>query len=277
MTSVTEYDSVEVSRQSVPAAPSLSTTPEPSPADRDKRTVRSRIPALRTFLVTVLLLAGAAGGGTYIVTHRLAESAFVSLDEAVLTADPLPIGSTGAGVVTEILVAEQTRVAAGQELARVKLAADPTLHTPQPEMETLRAPVPGTVSKIDIAVGGVVSAGEPIVTLYDHAKLSFDAKATEEQLRGLRLGMTARLTGPGLERPVLASLDHVEPRVGRDPLSDAPLTEEQKTAHEQLTVVLVPQTHDVDTVSTLVPGLRFTADIDTKTAVGRTPAVNGAG
>jgi multidrug resistance efflux pump len=277
MTSVVEHDSLEQSQQSVPTPSTQPTSPQPAQADDGKRTVRSRIPTLRTFLVTVLLLAGATAGGTYVVTHRLAESAFVSLDDAVLTAEALPVGSTGAGVVTEVLVTGQTRVAAGQELARVKLAEDPVLRTRQPETETLQAPVPGTVSKIDIAVGGVVSAGEPVVTLYDHAKLSFHAKATEEQLRGLRLGMAARITGPGIDRPVLAVLDHVEPRVGPDPLSDAPLTEEQKETHEQLTVVLLPRTDQVDTVSALVPGLRFTADIDTKTAVGRTPAVNSAG
>jgi multidrug resistance efflux pump len=200
-----------------------------------------------------------------VVRHRLADSAFVTLDEAVLTADALPVGATGAGVVTEVLVTEQTRVAAGQELARVKPAADPTQPVRQPGIETLRAPVPSTVSKIDVAAGGVVTAGEPVVTLYDHAKLSFHAKATEEELRGLRLGMTARVTGPGLTDPVLVTVDHVEPRVGADPLAD------------QLTVVLVPQSADVDTVSALVPGLRFTAEIDTTTAKGRTPAVNGAG
>lgn len=255
----------------------MTTVVEHEVREQPKRTVRSRMPAIRTFLVTMLLLGGAAAGGTYVVEHRLADSAFVSLDEAVLTADALPVGSTGAGVVTEVLVTEQSRVAAGQELARVKLAADPARGADRPETEVLRAPMAGTVSQIDVALGGVVGAGEPVVTLYDHTRLSFRVKATEEELRDLRLDMAARITGPGLDRPVAARLDHVEPRVGPDPLSDAPLTEEQKVAHEQLTVVLMPRTDNVDTVSALVPGLRFTAAIDTKSAVGRTPAVNSAG
>ncbi|HEX8347813.1 MAG TPA: HlyD family efflux transporter periplasmic adaptor subunit [Actinoplanes sp.] len=279
MTSVVEHDSLEQSTQSDPAVPAQRAAADPMPTDSGKRTVRSRMPVIRTILVTVLLVAGAAAGGTYAVTQRLADSAFVPLEDAVLTADALPVGSTGAGVVSEVLVTAQTRVSAGQELARVRLAVDPTAAatTPQPETETLRAPVPGTVSEIDIAVGGVVGVGEPVVTLYDHAKLSFHAKATEEELRGLRLGMTAHITGPGLDKPVLATVDHVEPRVGPDPLSDAPLTEDQKATHEQLTVVLAPRTDNVDMVSALVPGLRFTAEIDTKTAVGRTPAVNSVG
>ncbi|MEU7908469.1 HlyD family efflux transporter periplasmic adaptor subunit [Actinoplanes sp. NPDC049118] len=274
MTSVVEHDRLEPSAQS--ADETHPVAPDPAPAG-GRRTVRSRIPAVRTFLVTVLLLAGAGVGGAYVLNHRLAESAFVTLQDAVLTADALPVGSTASGVVTEMLVTEQTRVAAGQELARVRLAADPALARQQPRVETLRAPVPGTVSKVNIAVGGVMGAGEPVITLYDHTKLSFAARATEEQLRELRLGMAARIAGPGLNRPVPVTVDHVEARIGPDPLSDAPLTEDQKAVHEQLTVVLVPRTDAVDTVSALVPGLRFTAEIDTKTAAGRTPAVNGAG
>lgn len=277
MTSVVEHDSREQSNPPDSAVGVQRAAAEPVSADGAERAVPSRLPVIRTFLVTVVLIASAAAGGTYLVTQRLAESAFVPLDDAVLTADPLPIGSIGAGVVSEVLVTAQTRVSAGQQLARVRLAVDPNATTPQPETATLRAPVPGTVSKIDIAVGGVVSVGEPVVTLYDHAKLDFHAKATEEELRNLRLGMTTRITGPGLDQPVLAAVDHVEPRVGPDPLSDAPLTEDQKAKHEQLTVVLTPRTDQVDMVSALVPGLRFTADIDTKTAVGRTPAVNSVG
>ena len=271
MTTVVEHDT---SAQPTPAAEPVRET---APRGSGRRTLRSRMPAVRTVLATALLVSGAAAGGTYVVTHRLADSAFVSLDEAVLTADALPVGATGAGVVTEILVADQTRVAAGQELARVKLADDPTRPGPGPGTETLRAPMPSTVSEIDVAVGGVVGAGEPVLTLYDHTRLSFEAKATEEDLRDLRLGMAARITGPGIDRPVAATLDHVQPRIGPDPLLDAPLTEEQKVAHEQLTVVLMPRTDDVDAVSALVPGLRYTAAVDTKTAVGRTPAVNSAG
>jgi multidrug resistance efflux pump len=277
---VVEHDRTDAAE---PAPADGRTTPEenrPASPDSGQRRAGSRLPAARTFLVTVLLLGGATAGGAAVVSHRLAAGAFVTLEDAVLTADALPVGAIGSGVVTDVLVTGQTRVAAGQQLARVKLTDDPSVRppaAPQPDVETLRAPVPGTVSAIDIAAGGVVGAGEPVVTMYDHSKLSFNAKATEDQLRELRLGMTARITGPGLSRPLPATVDHVAARIGPDPLSDAPLTEEQEADHKQLTVVLVPRTDAVDTVSALVPGLRFTAAIDTKTAVGRTPAVNGAG
>ncbi|MET0419707.1 MAG: hypothetical protein ABW022_27130, partial [Actinoplanes sp.] len=115
MTTVIEHDTRE--------QPTPATSPRPEAASR--RTFRSRMPAVRTFLVTLLLLSGTTAGGTYVVTHRLAETAFVLLDEAVLTAEALPVGSTAAGVVTDLLVTGQSRVAAGQELARVRHTTDP--------------------------------------------------------------------------------------------------------------------------------------------------------
>ncbi|GGQ73566.1 HlyD family efflux transporter periplasmic adaptor subunit [Couchioplanes azureus] len=271
MTTVVEHDRLPDSPEAGPDR----TVPQ-APDGGARGTSRSRMPVVRTCVVTALLVAGAAAGGTYVANHRLATGAVVTLDDATLTADALPVGATGSGVVTEILVTEQTRVAAGQELARVRLADKPPTGD-RPAVEVLRAPTPGTVSDIDVAAGGVVGAGEPVITLYDHTRLSFHARAGVEQLRELRLGMAAQISGPGLARPVPAVVDHVEARVGPDPLSEAPLSEDQREAHDQLTVVLVPRTDAVDRVGTLVPGLRFTAGIDTDTAVGRTPAVNGAG
>jgi hypothetical protein len=54
MTSVTEYQ----------APAEAGTALQPMPPDGGKRTVRSRMPALRTFLVTALILGGAGAGGT---------------------------------------------------------------------------------------------------------------------------------------------------------------------------------------------------------------------
>jgi multidrug resistance efflux pump len=165
-------------------------------------------------------------------------------------------------VVTDLLVKEQTRVAAGQELAHVRLTAGGTGQ----QTEVLRAPIAGTVSAVNVEAGSVARAGEPVVTLYDQDRLTFQAKVPVEQLRKLRLGMNASISGPGLDHRVAATLDHVVPKVGDAPLADT----------DQLTVVLVPAPGDVGRVRTLVPGLEFRAVVDTKTAAGATPAVNRA-
>jgi multidrug efflux pump subunit AcrA (membrane-fusion protein) len=233
--------------------------------------VRRFLRALRTFTVVVILLAGAGAGGTYIVRQRMAASTFLDLGTAVLIADPVPVGSASSGVVSQLLVDENSHVTAGQTLAKVTLsvlAVNPNGTSKAPQVESLKAPISGTVSAVDVAAGGVAQAGQPVVTLYDEGKLTFQAKVTADQLRQLRLGMSASITGPGLAHPIPATLDHVVPRVGG--------TDPAAPGASRLTVVLVPSPGEMATVTSLVPGLRFHATVDTKTAVGSIPAVNGA-
>jgi multidrug resistance efflux pump len=227
-------------------------------------TTRGILRRIRTGAIVLFLLAAASSGGTYLVRQRLAAQAFVDVGGAVLTAGAVPVGSADAGVVTDLLVAEQSKVAAGQDLARVRLT---TNSTGQSQIQVLKAPIAGTVSAVNAAVGSVARPGEPVVTLYDQSKLTFQVKAAVDQLRQLRLGMTAFVSGPGLAARVTTILDHVVPKVGNAPLTNA----------DQLTVVLIPIPADVGRVSTLVPGLEFRAVVDTKTAAGATPAVNQAG
>jgi multidrug resistance efflux pump len=233
---------------------------------------RSFLRGLRTFVVTLALFAAAALGGTYIIKHRLSGQAYVDLGTAMLTADAVPIGSPNAAVVTAMKVNAQSKVSAGQPLAVLTLTAgtaSPSTAAAAPPaiQQVLRAPMAGTVASVDVALGGVVKPGEPVVTLYDQAKLTFQAEVPVDRLKRLRLGMTAFIDGPGLAHRIRATLAHIVPRVGDDPVS----------GRDRLTVVLLPQTSAASTVSTLVPGLPYSAVVDTKTSTGGTPAVNSAG
>src|SRR5947207_3138905 len=88
-------------------------------------------------------------------------------------------------------------------------APPPVDGTPTPPRTViLRSPISGTVSAVNAAAGSVVQSGEPIVTLYDEGKLTFQARVSPVQLKHLRLGMAAKVTGPGLARPIDARLDH---------------------------------------------------------------------
>ncbi len=242
------------------------TVPPPAPP---RGRGRAFLRVLRTFLVTLVLLAAAVAGGGYIVRQRLADRAYVDLGTAMLTADAVPVGSPDAAVVTETKVGAQAHVTAGQELAVLTLANGAAGKDGgiQGVTQVLRAPMDGTVASVDIAVGGVVKAGEPVVTLYDQSKLTFQADVPVDRLRRLRLGMTAYVDGPGLAHRVATTVARIVPRVGGDPLSTS----------DRLTVVLVPQHSAQQTVSTLVPGLPYSATVDTKTSTGGTPAVNSAG
>jgi multidrug resistance efflux pump len=237
-----------------------------SPAPRR----RARLRSVRSIIVVIALLAAVAVGGAYVIRERLAAGTFVSLGAAVLTVPAVPVGSASAAVVTNILVTEGSQVTAGQELARVTQS----VRGPdgKPETDILHAPTDGTVASINIPVGGVASPAQPIVMLYEKAKLAFHCEASVKQLQKLRIGMTAYIIGPGLSRRIPATLDHVVPRIGKDALT----TEGKIAPDAKIAVMLVPRASELSTVSTLVPGLEFEASVDTKTATDGASAINGA-
>ena len=239
--------------------------PPAVPVPRSDRPRRPRLAAVRTFLVVLVLLAVAGVGGTSIALERLHARAFVALGGAVLTAEEVRVGAPELAVVTDIQVAEQRRVTAGQPLATVK----PTFGVlgAAPEPQVLRAPMDGTVLSVKAVVGGVAVPGEPVVTLYDQSRLTFQAEVPAKRLRGLRIGMRAALDSPVLDHGIGATLDHVVPRVGADARNGA----------DRLIVVLVPDPAALGTVEGLVPGLPFDVTVDTRTAAGTAPAVRSAG
>ncbi|MEV6633413.1 HlyD family efflux transporter periplasmic adaptor subunit [Actinoplanes sp. NPDC051470] len=247
--------------------PAPDTEATEAPAEQPKQPrhrLRRALLVTRTVLVVSILLTAAVLGGNHIVRQRLAERTMVDAGTAVLTAQPITVGSADAAVVSRVLTTERASVTAGAVLATATLTAD---GGGEPRVQQLRAPAAGIVTEINIAPGQVARAGEPIVTLYDPADLAFQVDVPLETLRKLRLGMTAYVTGPGLSGRIPTTLKQVEPKVDS--------TATPATA-DLLTVVLQPDPASLATVRTLVPGLQFDVVVDTKTAVGRTPAVNSA-
>jgi multidrug resistance efflux pump len=245
----------------IPQSPDV--TPGPAPAAPRRHRLRKALLFLRTLVVVLILLAAAGAGGTYIVRHRLADRAFVDAGTAVLTAQPIPVGSADAAVVTRVLISERQSVTAGAAIATITGTAGGS--TPRPRQ--LLAPAAGIVTEINVAPGQIARAGEPIITLYDPAKLAFQVDVPLKTLRKLRLGMTAYVTGPGLSGRITTTLQRVDPKVE---------TDQPAGPSDRLTVVLRPDPAFLATVRTLVPGLQFDVVVDTTTAVGRTPAVNSA-
>ncbi|WP_160165825.1 HlyD family secretion protein [Actinoplanes sp. OR16] len=238
--------------------------PEPAAPPPERRgRGRAVLRVMRTGLVVLILVTVAGAGGAHVVRQRLAEQNMVDAGTAVLTAQPITAGSADAAVVTEVLTTERTSVAAGAVLATITLTADGE----GPRVQKLRAPAAGVITRIDVAAGQVARAGEPIVTLYDPAKVAFAVDVPLEKLRRFRLGMTAYVTGPGLPGRITTTLEKVEPKVDAGRVAGGA---------DELTVVLKPDPAARATVRTLVPGLRFAVVVDTTTAVGSTPAVNSA-
>ena len=247
--------------RAIPPMPAAAPAPVP-PAPRNR--LRRTLLFLRTSVVVLILLAAAAGGGLHVWRQRIADRAFVDAGTAVLSAPPISVGSADAAVVTRVSAAERQSVTAGAVLATITVTAD---GRGAPRVRQLRAPGAGIVTRIDVPPGEIARAGEPVVTLYDPAKLAFLVDVPLETLRKLRLGMTAYVTGPGLSGRIATTLQQVQPKVAAG---------QSAVASDGLTVILQPNPADLSTVRTLVPGLQFGVIVDTTTAVGNTPAVNSA-
>jgi multidrug resistance efflux pump len=246
------------------AVPPTADVPQaPQPRRKGARRVRKALSVLRTIVVVLILLAAAVAGGTYIVRQRLADKAYVDAGTAVLTAEPITVGSADAGVVRQVLTSERQSVTAGATVASVALTGEGGAQ----RVQNLRAPTAGVVTEINVAPGQVARGGEPVITMYDPAKLEFQVDVPLETLRRLRLGMTAQVSGPGLTGKVATTLERVEPKVAAAGTTGT---------SDRLTVVLRPAPNALATVQTLVPGLRFDVVVDTTTAAGGTPAVNSA-
>lgn len=239
-----------------PTAPVPASEPTAPKGTRLRKAAR----VTRTVIVVLILVAAAVAGGGYITRERIADRAFVNAGTAVLTATPITVGSADAGVVSQVLVADRDNVEAGTVLAKVRLTAGGD----GASVQDLRAPAAGVVTQI-LTPGQVARAGEPVVTLYDPAKLVFSVDVPLPELRKLRLGMRAYVTGPGLPGRITSTIKSVEPKV-----------DDAVSTGDQLTVVLQPDRATLATVQTLVPGLQFAVVVDTTTAPGGTPAVNSA-
>jgi Glycosyl transferase family 2/HlyD family secretion protein len=220
--------------------------------------LRGFLRGLRTAVVVLVLLAAAVFGGMKIARDRVANRAYLKLDNAALTAQPVRVGANVAGSVTDVRVTPQSEVSRGQELARVSVTGPDG----SPDTQVLKAPVTGVVSEVNVASGGAATPGQPILTLYDPARLTFQAKASVDDLRRLRLGMRANLAAEDDGGRIPARLDRVEPQVGGG-----------RTGRRAFTVVFVPDKSAAKRVGELVPGLPFTATVDTKTAPDGAPAV----
>ncbi|MBW7932335.1 MAG: HlyD family secretion protein [Gemmatimonadaceae bacterium] len=92
--------------------------------------------------------------------------------------------------------AQATGAQAGTRLAQARLAAArATLDNAKLQLAytTVRAPLTGVVSKKQVEVGQLVSAGQPLLTLVDAAHSWVTANFKETQLSDMRVGQTVAL------------------------------------------------------------------------------------
>ena len=225
--------------------------PAALPSPRNRRSVRK----WRARLIVLIMLAAAVVIFVRITADRTTDAALIDLGTVTLTAQPIPVETPRPGQVTEVSVKAEQTVRAGAKLGVIEVTTTDSDGEPVLSKVTLVAPRAGVVVDQPVTMGSTLQPGQPFVELYDPAELIFETDTQLENLPEISPGMVAELEAKGIDRTVRATVQRIVPKVADD--------DESGTAPGYLRMILVPAS--AEEVRGLVPGLRFTGSVDTRT------------
>jgi membrane fusion protein (multidrug efflux system) len=141
-----------------------------------------------------LVNEGAVSGDEVTSARKAYASARAALDLAragVRTAEATRNAATGQLQANDALVRGST-----VDTDPAVMAAKARLESAKLDMERtiIRAPIDGVVTKRQVQVGQRVAQGSPIMTIVPLGRVYVDANFKERQLRGVRVGMPAKVT-----------------------------------------------------------------------------------
>lgn len=247
----------ETSRTTSAAPAGVEPKPAPEQAAKNERRKRRRTRLRRwwaRFVVLVMVVA-AVLIGQRIIGGQAARDAVLDIGTVTLTSQAIPVESAVTGIVTSVNVVPGQRVTAGAPVGEILVTTNDSEGLPVERRRPVTAPKDGIVVDDPVTVGSTLSPGLPFVELYDPAASRLEADVPLNQLSQIKPGMRAELTTEGLDERVVAVVARVVPRVTDD---------EGPARADRLRLVLLPQ--DPAQVAGLVPGLRLTGTVDTRTA-----------
>jgi multidrug resistance efflux pump len=243
------------------ASESVPDRPPPNPRRGTVRKWRARV-------IVVILIVAAVYFGLRVNQVKTGQAAQIDLGTVTLTAQVIPVETPRTGQVVSVNVSATDRVTTGGQLGTLEVTTTNAQGNTVVSRLTLTAPRDGIVVDDPVTVGSTLQPGQPFVQLYDPKKFMFYGQLALKDLPQIAPGMVATLQAEGLKGPVDAVVQRVVPRVVGTTQTDV------KSDH--MRVVLVPKNEN--DVAGLVPGLRFTGSVDTRTGQpGHKPLVHLGG
>jgi multidrug resistance efflux pump len=135
------------------------------------------------FLVIVVVLGGAIGGGAYLIYS----SQFVSTDNAQVDGDKVDIAAPVTGTLTDWQGEQGTDVTTNETLGRVQIQGT----GPQ---QTIKSPGNGTIAVNNVVNGQWVTAGDELATAYDFNDIYVTARVAETDIGDVRPGQTVDIS-----------------------------------------------------------------------------------
>ncbi len=205
-----------------PPEPTAAAEPEttsagvaPAPAQRGRPRIFRRAVVLP--LAAVVLIGAAVFGFN---TYREGQL-YVSTDNALLTGQPVQVGSMNAGRVESILPSIGSTVRKGDVIAQVALPSQVGMgQNGQPKMGFLgagdtrvdvQAPIDGVVIAEPVGIGATVAAGQAIVSLVDPTQLWVNANIEETNVGKLKPGQSVTVHVDALNADIPGKVEAVTP------------------------------------------------------------------
>jgi multidrug resistance efflux pump len=185
------------------------------PAARSRPRILSRRVLLP--LVAVIVIAAAVFGfNTYREGQR-----YVSTENALLTGQPVQVGSMNAGRVESITPTIGSSVHKGDVIAQVALPSQVGMgQNGQPKMGFLgagdtrvdvQAPIDGIVIAEPVGIGATVAAGQAIVAIVDPTQLWVNANIEETNIGKLKDGQAVTVHVDALNADIPGKVEAVTP------------------------------------------------------------------
>jgi multidrug resistance efflux pump len=200
------------------AAPSAPATPAPvaaEPAARTRPRIFSRA-VLLPVLAVVVIAAGIFGFNTYREGQL-----YVSTENALLTGQPVQVGSMNAGRVEAIMPSIGSSVHKGDVIAQVALPSQVGMgQNGQPKMGFLgagdtrvdvQAPIDGIVIAEPVGIGATVAAGQAIASIVDPTQLWVNANIEETHIGKLKVGQPVTVHVDALNADIPGRVEAVTP------------------------------------------------------------------
>lgn len=186
-----------------------------APARRTRPRIFSRV-VLLPVLAVIVIAAALFGFNTYREGQL-----YVSTDNAMLTGQPVQVGSMNAGRVEAIMPSIGSSVHKGDVIAQVALPSQVGMgQNGQPKMGFLgagdtrvdvQAPIDGIVIAEPVGIGATVAAGQAIVSIVDPTQLWVNANIEETNVGKLKVGQTVAVHVDALNTDIPGRVEAVTP------------------------------------------------------------------
>ncbi len=163
----------------------------------------------RKIILIVIAIIIVAGGAVFGINYFMQKTNYITSNNATIGAPLISVSSLSSGQVVDVNVSIGDRVSQQQIIADIGTPRFSNSGSRQGYSSipgtatTVEAPVSGYIAAVWTYPGAIISAGSPIVTLFDDSNIWVTANIDENKINSIRPGQPAEVTVDSLGGLVL--------------------------------------------------------------------------